>query len=61
MTWQPYGWTRASTIQIRVLPKGDSTMIAFHQEHLPDAEAREQRREHFKNVLDALEVAFTVR
>ncbi|MFQ5855118.1 MAG: SRPBCC domain-containing protein [Anaerolineae bacterium] len=30
ITWQPAGWGRASTIQLRVIPKGDKTVIAFH-------------------------------
>lgn len=54
LTWQPGEWPRPSTIQVRVIDKGDRATIAFHQEHLPDAAAREARREHFKAALDAL-------
>lgn len=54
MTWQPPGWSRPSTIQIRLLPKGHSTTIAFHQEWLPDATAREERRAHYDAVLSEL-------
>src|SRR5574341_2458956 len=32
ITWQPKGWARPSTIQIRVFPNGLKTTIAFHQE-----------------------------
>jgi uncharacterized protein YndB with AHSA1/START domain len=55
ITWQPRGWPRPSTIQIRVIPSGAKTTLAFHQEHLPDAKAREQRRAHFESVFDSIE------
>jgi uncharacterized protein YndB with AHSA1/START domain len=55
LTWQPSGWPRASTIQVRVIPSRGKTVIAFHQEHLPDGQAREARRAHFSAALDALE------
>lgn len=55
LTWQPDGWPRPSTIQVRVLPAGERTTIAFHQEHMPDAAARQERRAHFTAALDALE------
>ena len=54
ITWQPPGWHRASTIQLRVIPKADRTVVAFHQEHLPGAKEREERRAHFTLVLDEL-------
>jgi uncharacterized protein YndB with AHSA1/START domain len=55
ITWKPQGWSRASTIQLRVIPKGDKTVVAFHQEHLPGSKERAERREHFKATLDNLE------
>jgi hypothetical protein len=55
ITWHPPEYDRASTIQVRVIEKGDKTVIAFHQEHLPDSEARDNRRAHFKRALDVLE------
>ncbi|MGE5551557.1 MAG: SRPBCC family protein [Bacteroidota bacterium] len=55
LTWQPPGWAKPSTIQVRVIPNGGRTTIAFHQEHLPDADAREQRRVYYAAALDALE------
>jgi uncharacterized protein YndB with AHSA1/START domain len=58
ITWQPPGWPRPSTIQLRVIPKGDRTVIAFHQEHLPGSAEREERRAHFKSALDELEMLF---
>jgi len=50
--WQPLGWDRASTLQLRAIPKGDRAAIAFHQEHLPGAKEREERRTFFTSVLD---------
>lgn len=60
LTWDPGNWPRASTIQARVIPAGDRTVIAFHQEHLPDQEARQARHEFFTNALDELERIITV-
>jgi len=54
LTWQPGDWPRPSTIQVRVIDKGDRSVIAFHHEHLPDADAREARKAHFKNALATL-------
>ena len=55
ITWQPPDWDRASTIQVRVIPRGEKTMMAFHQEHLPGSKERTERRAHFMAVLDRLE------
>jgi len=55
IAWQPPGWQKASTIQLQVIPKGDKTVIAFHQELLPGAKEREERRKFFSSVLDQLE------
>ena len=41
--------------QLRVKPRGDRTVVAFHQEHLPGAKEREERRAHYTLVLDELE------
>ncbi|WP_420130410.1 SRPBCC family protein [Longimicrobium sp.] len=56
MTVQPEGWPRASTLQVRVMPSGEEkTVISFHQEHLPGAAEREERRKFFEAALDALQ------
>jgi uncharacterized protein YndB with AHSA1/START domain len=55
LTWQPPDWPRASTIQVRVIPDRDKTTISFHQEHLPDAQTREQMRQHWQSALAAIE------
>ena len=54
VTWQPPGWPRPSTIQLRADPSGDRTVISFHQEHLPGAAEREERRRYYEGVLDEL-------
>lgn len=54
ITWQPEGWPRPSTIQVRVIAQGDRCVIAFHQEHLPGSAEREQRRAHYAAALDEL-------
>lgn len=56
ITWGPEGWPRASTIQVRVTPSGErKTVIGLHQEHLPGAAERDERRRFFEAALDALE------
>jgi uncharacterized protein YndB with AHSA1/START domain len=55
LTWQPNGYLRSSILQVRVISSGEKTTIAFHQEQLPDAAAREERDEFFRQALDRLE------
>lgn len=55
VTWQPPGWARPSTIQLRVMAEGEKTTISLHQEHLPGAAEREEARRRFKAALDALQ------
>jgi len=55
LTWHPPAYPRASTIQVRVIPKGDRSVLVFHQENLPDQLARENRRAFFQKVLDMIE------
>jgi activator of HSP90 ATPase len=55
MGWHPQNWPRSSTIQIRVLPAGSRTTIAFHQEHLPNEQARLQRKEFYKTAFRRLD------
>jgi uncharacterized protein YndB with AHSA1/START domain len=54
ITWHPAGWARPSTIQLRADPAGEKTIISFHQEHLPGAEERAERRRFYEGVLDEL-------
>lgn len=54
MTWHPVDWPRPSTMQIRVIPHNGKTVVAFHQEHLPGPEAREERHAFFTLALDRL-------
>ncbi|HEX2209619.1 MAG TPA: SRPBCC domain-containing protein [Longimicrobium sp.] len=56
ITWGPEGWPRASTIQVRVTPSGErKSVITLHQEHLPGAAEREERRRFFEAALEALQ------
>jgi uncharacterized protein YndB with AHSA1/START domain len=56
ITWAPEGWPRASTVQVRVIPSGaQKTVVSLHQEHLPGAAEREERRRALGAALDALE------
>jgi uncharacterized protein YndB with AHSA1/START domain len=56
ITWQPGGWPRASTIQVRVIPaSGGRSVLSFHQEHLPGPDEREERRAFFEAAAEALQ------
>jgi uncharacterized protein YndB with AHSA1/START domain len=55
LTWQPPGWERPSTIQVRAIPSGDWTVVAFHQERMPNARTRAQRRMVFAAALEELQ------
>ncbi len=54
LTWKPKKWKRPSTIQVRVTPKEERSVISFHQENMPDAAAREEQRAHFKTAVEKL-------
>lgn len=54
ITRHPDGWARAATIQIRLAPKGEKTVVTFHEEHLPSAAEREARRAHYQAALAAI-------
>jgi len=49
--------TPYSLVQLRVQPAATGTTIAFHEEHLPDEQARDLRKDHWARALDALESA----
>jgi len=51
LTWFLPGYPRPSIVQVRVIPGGEKTVIVFHQEHLPDAKAREARKVFFDQAL----------
>ncbi|MEU5369106.1 SRPBCC domain-containing protein [Streptomyces sp. NPDC005951] len=50
-----------STVQVAVTPGSseDRTVLRFHQERLASAEEREERRTHWKNVMDRIEAELT--
>lgn len=55
LTWQPEGWARPSTVQIRLLSSDpEKTTISFHQEHLADATARAEMKRRWEAVLAQL-------
>ena len=54
LTWQPLHFSTPSTLQVSLIPSGTKTSLRFHQEKLPSAEAREQMRAHWRDVLQKL-------
>lgn len=57
LTRNPGNWEEPSTIQVRVISKGEKSVIAFHEENLPSQAERLRRREHFQKVLTELKRA----
>lgn len=51
LSWQPVGYERPSIIQVCMIPSGDKTVIAFHQEQLPDETARLERQAFFQQAI----------
>ena len=54
MTWQPDGWKKPATLQLTLVPKARGASFHVHMEKLPDAETREEMREHWSKVLGSL-------
>lgn len=47
--------TPHSLVQLRVQTAASGTTVAFHEDHLPDEQARSLRKAHWAQVLDDLE------
>ncbi|MCY4436210.1 MAG: SRPBCC domain-containing protein [Chloroflexi bacterium] len=54
LTWQPPDFQTPSTLQVSLEPSSTKTAVRFHQEKLTSAEAREQMRAHWREVLHKL-------
>ncbi|MBP2031159.1 uncharacterized protein YndB with AHSA1/START domain [Methanohalophilus levihalophilus] len=54
MTWKLPDWDKESTLQLRVIPKANSTAITFHQEGLKKESMREEMRQFWKEKLKLL-------
>lgn len=55
LTWRPQAWDHDSTVQVAVTAaEPGRSVLRFHQERLVDAVEREQQREHWRTVLDAV-------
>lgn len=53
LTWRPAGWATAATVQLTLLPAANGrTALHVLVEKLPDAEARERTRAHWRAVLE---------
>jgi uncharacterized protein YndB with AHSA1/START domain len=54
MQWQPANYPKPAVLQVRVIPAASGTTFSFHQENLPDADARQQRIAFYENALEEL-------
>ncbi len=55
LSWQPEGWPKPSTLQVRLIAAENGTTISFHQEKLPNADERENMRQRLEKVLAELD------
>jgi uncharacterized protein YndB with AHSA1/START domain len=61
ITWRPAGWAHDTTVQVAVRASGPGrSMLRFHQEWLADSEERGRQREHWQQVMTAVEEALGV-
>lgn len=51
MTWQPGGWAAPATLEVTLTPVTTGTTVAVQLQKLPDAEAREAVRAHWRAAL----------
>lgn len=52
LTWYQAGWSRASTLQIRLIGvRPTATTVSFHQERLDNGDVRQQMKEKWERVL----------
>ena len=55
MRWQRPRWQAHSILQIRVIPKSETkTILSFHQEKLPTRDDREELRDHWRRIAEAI-------
>lgn len=55
LTWCPQDWKYATTLQVRLTPREDKTVIGFHHEKLAGGREREMMQRHWRYVLEQLE------
>jgi uncharacterized protein YndB with AHSA1/START domain len=54
LTWKKPGWENRSTVQVRVIDKGEKSTVAFHQEKLLDSDQRAEMKEHWSSRMQEL-------
>lgn len=58
LTWRPEGWDAPATLQLTLTERRPgATTLGVHLEKLPDGDAREAMREHWRRVMDGLTAA----
>ncbi|MCJ7716133.1 MAG: hypothetical protein MUO54_06400 [Anaerolineales bacterium] len=51
---QDNAYPRSSTIQVRVLEKGEKSILIFHEEYLPNQQERVRRRSFYLEVMEKI-------
>ncbi len=61
MRWKKSDWINTSTLQVRVIKKGDKSTISFHQEKLMDKQQRMMMLDYWREKMQAISVALHAR
>jgi uncharacterized protein YndB with AHSA1/START domain len=54
LTWKKKGWDNVSQLQVRVMNTDGKTVIGFHQDHLSDANQRNEMKDHWNKVMEKI-------
>jgi activator of HSP90 ATPase len=59
LKWKPKGWTKFSTIELRVVNAKGKAAVIFHQTGFFEIEQKEELRTYWKNVVEKMNQALT--
>ncbi len=59
MSWKKEGWPNDSTLQVRIIDKGERSTISFHQEKLLDADQRKEMKTYWERKIQKLNTLFS--
>ncbi|MBD3276113.1 MAG: ATPase [Candidatus Marinimicrobia bacterium] len=49
LTWKKPGWENHSTVQVRVIDKGEKSVVSFHQEKLLNPDQRSEMKKYWSS------------
>lgn len=55
MKWKKPGWDHFSMLQVRIMPSGNKTILAFHQDQLLNEQERMEMKAYWLQVAEKIE------